>query len=351
VDILVVRTGTTAGLRRDERTTASVLEGLGLRVATVGTDYGVLGRCRWFYPLIDFIEAFAVRRALARSLRQVAPRALVFVGATSALFVPADVLAKSAIRFDALIAENRLGRRNALTRWLERRTIGTARVLAPYTASSAQATRSAAPDAEIVVLPPPIAAGPPSQDRRRPAALIYAADPHKKGLDLAVAAWSKVRPTGYELLVTGIDEEAGRRWLASRGVVEPVGLRWLGRVSVAAYRQLSSEAAIYLGASRFDEFATTQLEALLDGALLVTAPSQGPMAPLAIARDLAPELVAPAVSVDGIADALSAALAFTPDERHAYRVRARTALAPFAEATFERTLRDDLLPRLQIRAI
>jgi hypothetical protein len=348
VDVLVVGTGTTAGLRRDERTTATVARHAGLSVATAGTDYGLLGRCRWFYPLIDLIEAAGVSYALARALRRFEPRALVFVGATSALFAPADLLDRSAIRFDALVAENRSGRRSALTRWLEQRTVRSARVLAPYTQASARNVRRMETGAEVVLMPPPIAAGPEPRDPRRRAALIYAADPHKKGLDLAVAAWSQVRPPDHELLISGIDEGVGRSWLASRGLAEPEGLKWLGKISSAEHRQLSAEVAIYLGASRFDEFATTQLEALVDGALLVTVPSAGPMAPLAVARELAPELVGGAVAVDPLADALRAALAFTPEACRAYRARARIALEPLSEARFKRTLIEDLLPRLEV---
>jgi hypothetical protein len=58
--------------------------------------------------------------------------------------------------------------------------------------------------------------------------------------------------------------------------------------------------------------------------------------------------VASAVAVDPLADALRAALAFTPEASREYRARAQVALEPLTEARFERTLIDDLLPLLEV---
>ena len=52
------------------------------------------------------------------------------------------------------------------------------------------------------------------------AALAYAGNPHKRGLEVLAAAWAAAGLDG-RLVVGGIAAEAGRAWLARHGVPEP----------------------------------------------------------------------------------------------------------------------------------
>jgi hypothetical protein len=72
--------------------------------------------------------------------------------------------------------------------------------------------------------------------------------------------------------------------------------------------------------------------------MLVTTPALGPYLALPIARELDPRLVG-----EDLGTALRAALdAAAPD----YDGRAAQALAPFARAAVDRTVAEELLPRL-----
>jgi hypothetical protein len=72
--------------------------------------------------------------------------------------------------------------------------------------------------------------------------------------------------------------------------------------------------------------------------MLVTTPAPGPYAALKLARELDPRLVG-----DDLAGALRAAL---DDPAPGYAERAAEALAPYRRAAVDRTVADELLPRL-----
>jgi hypothetical protein len=72
--------------------------------------------------------------------------------------------------------------------------------------------------------------------------------------------------------------------------------------------------------------------------MLATSPAPGPYAALPLARELDPRLVG-----DDLAGALRAAL---DDPRPGYAERAARALAPYRRAAVDRTVADELLPRL-----
>jgi hypothetical protein len=115
-------------------------------------------------------------------------------------------------------------------------------------------------------------------------------------------------------------------------------VRWAGRLAPDEYRALLRRARVHVTAPRREDYGLAQLEALADGAQLVTTPAPGPYAALPLARALDPRLVG-----DDLAAALRAALdAPEPD----YAERAAAALAPFRREAVDRVVREELLPRL-----
>lgn len=346
--MLVVASNTTPGLRRDYEELTVALQALGLTVSVATSTYGLLGHIRPLaYALNELVTAASLRHAARRALRGRQPRAVIVTTSTSGALLPACLLGRAGIRFDGLAGATRLRRLDAPSRALERRCLARARVALPYSAAAAgRLERIRPPDRPCLVWPSPVRPGPAPLQQRLPAALCYANDPEKKGLDLAVAAWGRAAPDSHRLLVTGIEPARGRSFVRQRGVSAGTNIQWLGRLSEAEYRRLSASVAIYLGASRVDQFATTQLEALMDGALLVTAPSRGPMEALELARRLDPRLVATAVSVEALVRALEAALAMSVAARADYRARAQTVLRPYSREAFFARLSAEVLPLL-----
>ncbi len=299
VDVLVVCAGSTTGHRRNEALVTAALRDLGLAVAEARTDYRLVDLLRRGQPFIDLVEAAAMSAATRRALRDVRTRSILYPTSLSAILEPASRLRMGAIRFDALAAENRGGHRNVAQRRLERRSLALARALAPTSLLAPAAGLGTPPGTTVVPLPPPIDGRADPAGRRQPATVCYAADPHKKGLDLVVSAWAQARPpAGHQLLVTGIGQAVGRRFLRRSGVAEPPGMVWMGPVPADRFRRLTATAEVYLAASRYEDFGMAQLEALADGAMLVTTPSAGPFEALPLARKLHPGLV-PASSSPG----------------------------------------------------
>jgi hypothetical protein len=116
------------------------------------------------------------------------------------------------------------------------------------------------------------------------------------------------------------------------------GVESAGLVSPKAFRGLLRRARVYVTAPRREDYGLAQLEALAEGAMLATTPAPGPYAALKLARELDPRLVG-----DDLAGALRAAL---DDPRSGYAERAADALAPYRRAAVDRTVADQLLPRL-----
>ena len=106
----------------------------------------------------------------------------------------------------------------------------------------------------------------------------------------------------------------------------------------AEFRALLRRTRVYLTAPRREDYGLTQLEALADGAMLVTTEAPGPYAALPIARDLDARLVG-----EDLAGALRAAL---DDPREDYAERARTSLVPFRRGSVDALVQQELLPRL-----
>ena len=111
-----------------------------------------------------------------------------------------------------------------------------------------------------------------------------------------------------------------------------------GRLAPEEYRELLRRARMFLCAPRREDYGTAQLEALADGCMLVTTPSPGPYAALALARELDNRLVG-----EDIEASLRAAL---DDPAPGYADRARELLAPFSPEVVDRLVAERLLPRL-----
>jgi hypothetical protein len=346
VDILVVRVASTIGHRRSEAELQAALDELGVSWAAASTDYGLLERLPLSLNLLDLTHAASTRWAVTRALKSVAPRAFVYAAANATLLEPSARLARGAVRFDALAVENRRGVRHLVQRALERRRLPHARVLLPFGAPETWPPLARQTGRPIVALPTPVE-GQPAAARREPTVVCYAGNPEKKRLEVLVGAWAAAGPpAGHELLVTGIDAPSGRRFLRERGVDEPAGITWCGALPESRYRRLTSRATAYLAASRFEDYGIAQLEALADGALLVTVASEGPFEALPLARRLDPALVAEEPSARGLAHSLRHALSLDEDQRRRYREQAAAMLAPYSRASFRSRLRDEVLPLL-----
>ncbi|MFL5821318.1 MAG: glycosyltransferase [Solirubrobacteraceae bacterium] len=317
IDVLMVSLGTTAGLRAMEQQLAGSLRRAGASVAVARAH--PVARVRTF-ALTDLLQARAAARAARRAVADCRPRAVLYSSSTAALLWPRP----GAIHFDAPAAGNRPGRHGIWQRPVERRRFAEAPLVAAWSPGGlAEAPRHR----EGLVVPFPVEpSGPPAGDRDV-AAVTYAADPEKKGLDRVLDAWRRARRPGERLVVTG------------RGSGPSLdGVEWAGLVSAADFRALLRRSRLFLTAPRREDYGISQLEALADGCLLVTVPAPGPYAALAVARELDPRLVA-----DDLAPALRAAL---DDPVAGYAERAAEALAPYRREQIDAAVAERLLPRL-----
>lgn len=320
-DVLVVALGSTAGLRAAEAELANALRRAGADVAVAAAHPPREVRT---LALTDLLWARAARAAAVEGIAIHRPRALLYSTLTTALLWPRP----GAIRFDAPAAANRPGRHGLWQRPLERRRLQSAPLLVPQDEGALAETPR--PHADVVVVPVAVAPSPDAGAARDVAALTYAANPHKKGLDLVLAAWATARRDGEELLVAGTDLR-----------VDAPGVRSVGRLQPGAYRALLRRARVFVSAARREDYGIAQLEALADGCVLVTTASPGPYAALPLARALDPRLV---VERDGdLAGALRVAL---DDPAADYTPRAAQGLTRFSRATIDAIVRDELLPRL-----
>src|SRR5579862_6394371 len=180
-DVLLVSLGSTPGLRASDAELAASLEraGASVAVATVPPVRPVRT-----LALTDLSQARAARGAAAAAIARERPRAIVYSTTTAALLAPAP----GAIRFDALAARNRPGRHGVWQRPRERVVLARAPLLLPV---SEEALRGApARHGQAVVVPIAVEASGPllAPAQRDIAAITYAADAHKKGLDRVLAA-------------------------------------------------------------------------------------------------------------------------------------------------------------------
>jgi glycosyltransferase involved in cell wall biosynthesis len=346
VDVLIVSLGSTAGLRQADAQLQASLERSGASVAVAHAQAPARVRT---LMLTDLLWARAARAAARSALAglDVPPGAIVYSSTTASLLWPRP----GAIRFDAPSAANRRGRHGLWQRPLERLRLRQAPLLLPWSEGGREELPAVGGAADrTVVLPvavepsarteaPTAEAGSGSHTDRDIAAITYAANPSKKGLDRVLEAWRRVRtsrPPEDELVVVGAAAED----LASAGMVvegEP-GVRVMGALPPRDYRALLRRARVFVCAPRREDYGLAQLEALADGCQLVTTPAPGPYAALTIARTLDRRLVQ-----EDLALALRTAL---EDPLAGYAAEALQALAAFAPEELDRLVAERLLPRL-----
>jgi hypothetical protein len=341
LDVLIVSLGSTQGLRTADQELRDSLARAGARVAIARAVAPASTRT---LMLTDLAWTRAARAAMTRVLAEQSspPRAIVYSSTTAALLWPRP----GAIRFDAPSAGNRPGRHGLWQRPLERRRLQQAPLLLPWSAGGlAEAPQAAQRGDRALVVPVPVEPSGAPEPVRDIAALTYAANPAKKGLDRVLAAWRAVRGGRErravgdgrdELLVLGAS--LPELELAGFGIGAEPGVRVLGALPAAEYRALVRRARVFVCAPRREDYGIAQLEALADGCLLASTPAPGPYAALPIARALDERLVS-----DDLAGALRVAL---EDPLPGYASRATQALAPFGRAACDRLVADQLLARL-----
>jgi glycosyltransferase involved in cell wall biosynthesis len=351
VDVLIVSLGATGGLRAVDDELLASLHRVGASAAIVRTEPPASVRT---LMLTDLRWARAARRAAMTELARTPARALIYSTTTAALLWPRP----GAIRFDAPAAANRPGRHGLWQRPLERRRLREAPLLLAQSQGALlelpAAVRDIRPPEDTLVLPVPVEpsgslespplseAGKPSESGavRDIAAITYAANPAKKGLDIVLDAWRQLDKPGEELLVAGVEEHE----LRSLGYELPAaGVRVVGMSSAEDYRALLRRARVYVCAARREDYGIAQLEALADGCMLVSTPSPGPYVALPIAHELDDRLVTADLDVAGLAGALRTAL---DDPLPGYAQRALEALGPFRRATVDSHVSKQLLPAL-----
>ena len=320
VDVLIVSLGSTGGLRAADADLAGALRRAGahVEIATARAP-----RELRTFALTDLAWARAARNAARAGIAEHAPHCIVYSTTTAALLWPRP----GAIRYDAPAAANRPGHDGVWQRPLERRRLRAAPLLVPWDAGSLAETPR--PHADAIVVPIAVTPSAPTHTARDIAAITYAANPQKKGLDRVLAAWAQARNADEELVVAGADLR-----------VDVPGVRVAGRLPGAEYRALLRRSRVFVTAPRREDFGIAQLEALADGCLLVTTAAPGPYAALPLARALDPRLV---TDDAGLAAALRCALDAPAAD---YAQRASAALAPFSPAAVDAVVRHLLLPRL-----
>jgi glycosyltransferase involved in cell wall biosynthesis len=319
-DILLVSLGSTVGLRASDAELAASLRRAGatVTVATAATPRSVRT-----LALTDLVWARSARAAAVAALAQTQPDAVIYSTITAALLAPAP----GAIRLDALSAANRPGRHGVWQRPRERRVVTRAPLLLPVSEGALEG--APAEIGRVIIVPitversGPLLEGP----QRDLAAITYAANPTKKGLDDVLEAWAVARREGEELIVAGVPELAA-----------PAGVRSVGTLERGAYRSLLRRARIYIAASRREEYGIAQLEALADGAMIVSSAGPARYPALEIARRLDERL---------IGSDLAAAIRLALDHpRGDYAAAAAPALERFSAASVDRIVAEQVLPAL-----
>ncbi|HEX3975034.1 MAG TPA: glycosyltransferase [Solirubrobacteraceae bacterium] len=318
-DVLIVSVGATTGWRAAARELGAAFERAGARTVTI--DAGPIREVRTFM-LTDFVQALAARRAATRGIADHRPRVVVYCSITAALLWPRP----GVIWLDAMAAENRPGRHGVWQRLVEPRRLARAPLVLTMAPDSLAPLREAARPPAVVV-PVAVQSSGAGAQRRDVDVLAYAADPVKRRLDYVLETWRRARRGEEMLVVTGIERST-----------DVPGVRFTGRVAPDEFRALLRRARVLVAASRREDFGIAQLEALADGAMLVTTPAPGSYPALRLARELDPRLVA-----EDLAPALRVAL---DDPVPGYAARAAELVAPFSREAVTATLSQHVLPRL-----
>jgi glycosyltransferase involved in cell wall biosynthesis len=337
-DVLIVSLGSTAGLRAADEELRESLRRAGASVVIAPALAPGPARTLMLTDLGWARAARAAARAALRRLGDGLPPAIVYSSTTAALLWPRP----GAIRFDATSAGNRPGRHGLWQRPLERARLREAALLLPWSPGALQeAPADARRGNRALVLPVPVEPSGPPPPARDIAAITYAANPVKKGLDRVLSAWRRLRGegpprAGEQLLVAGASVEQLER--AGFQLPDEDGVRVAGALEPEHYRALVRRARVFVCAPRREDYGLAQLEALADGCMLVTTPAPGPYAALPIARALDPRLVS-----DDLEGALRSALDAPLAD---YAPRAAAALSPFRREAVDRLVAGELLARL-----
>ena len=256
-----------------------------------------------------------------------APGAVIYSTTTSALLWRRP----GAIRFDSPAAATRPGRHGLWQRPVERRRLAESPLLIPQTQGAlTEGGKLTGIDTPQVVVP--IAVEPSGDAGERDlAAVTYAADPQKKGLDVVLAAWEQAARPGEQLVVAGLNGPPDGR--------EREGVTWAGALPEIEFRALLRRARVYVTAPRREDYGLTQLQALADGCRVVTTPAPGPYAALPL-LEAGLGWVAPSA---GLRAALRAAI---DDDSPDYAASALAALAPYRRAAIDAVVAGQLLPAL-----
>jgi Glycosyl transferases group 1 len=316
-DVLLVCADATTGWRAATNELAGSLERCGARVGTAFT--GPVRDVRTF-PLTDFVQARAARRATLAAIAAHQPGAIVYCAITAALLWPRP----GAIWLDAIAAENRPGRHGVWQRIVESRRIAASPLIIRMSERAMEPLRS---DGGPIVPVPVERSGPPVAERDI-AAITYGADPVKRRLSTVLDAWSAARRPGETLVVAGTDRVPGAR----------EGVEVAGRLAPDDYRAMLRRARVFVCAPRREDYGIAPLEALADGCMLVTTPARGAYPAFELARQLDPRL-----ATEDLAAALRAAL---DSPVPGYADRAAELLAPFRRDAVDQVVGRDVLPRL-----
>ena len=343
--MLLVSLGTTLGWRVADEMLVKQLRRAGARTEVVAVGRGAADRLRRGYPVNDLVEMHAARRTVRTAVERHEPRALIVSSTTAAMWLPRLAI-PYAVRFDAPARLNRPGARNAFLQRLERRGFGRARLTIPYSVAGAEALPKGAAR-PIVVSPPidPSAPGDVPAERER-LAVAYVPDPKAKGLDVVVGAWVAAAPEGARLEVYGLDPERARSHLSRHGLVAPGSVTLGGTIPAAEFRERLRRAWAFVHGAHWEDWGQAPLEALADGALLVTVPAGGPYEGLRLARLLDPSLVAGEVSAEALSAAIRTAFELGDERAAAYRERAAELLRPYRSDAVQETVTRELVPAL-----
>jgi hypothetical protein len=319
-DVLVVSVDSTTGWRAAASELVDSLARAGAKVAMVGT--GKLPRVRTF-ALTDFVEARAARRACIEGIAEHEPRAVIYCSMTAALLWPRP----GAVWLDSIAAENRPGHHGVWQRVVEVRRLRQAPAVLTMSKRALAPLHTTEQPRDVVVVPCPVESSGPPPPVRDIDAVAYAGNPEKKRLDYILAEWAKARRGDEMLVVAGTDE-----------LPPAEGVTLAGRMAPAEYRALLRRARVFVAAPRREDYGIAPLEALADGCMLVTTPAPGPYPALDLARALDQRLVD-----DELASALRVAL---DDPVPTYAQRAAELLTPFSRQAVDRTVAEEVLPRL-----
>ncbi len=318
LDIAVISVDSTPGWTAAASELGAALRRAGARASVFGTGPVRLVRT---FALTDLVQAQAARQLAERVIAEHDPPALIYCSITAALRWPRP----GAVWVDSVAAENRPGRHGVWQRVVERRRLGEA----PLVLGMSPRALDALPQARAhAVIPVPVEASGSLDGPRDVAAVTYGANPSKRRLDLVLAAWARAKRPGETLVVAGLERYAPI----------PAGVELAGRMAADEYRALLRRARVFVTAPRREDYGIAALEALADGCVLVSTPAEGGYPALDLARGLDPRLV-----TDELAGALRVAL---DDPAPGYSERAAELLAPFSRPALDRTLAEDVIPRL-----